>query len=145
MGFLTINYRDIYPHSLKLNKENTEDSEASFFALSVKIQNQVFHTSLYDKQDAFSFDIVNFPNLSGNIPKKTYPVVIAQVLRYANACMDYSHCVGHSKTLITKLRNQFYSGNILRRTFRTFCMKYKEKLQKFDISIGRITEDRFSQ
>ena len=60
---------EICTHS---HKENTEDSGASFLDQWIKVQNKVFHTSLYDKPDTFSFDIVNFPDLSGNIPKTSY-------------------------------------------------------------------------
>ena len=63
-----------------------------------------------------------------------YGVFIYQVLPYANACMDYRDCVGPSKTPIAKLRNQFYSGDILRKTFRKLDRKYQVKFEKFDIS-----------
>ena len=48
---------------------------------------------------------------------------ISQVLRYVNVCIDYDNFVGHSKTLIAKLRNQFYSGDTLK-TFRKFGRIY---------------------
>ena len=54
--------------------------------------------------------------------------------------MDNRHFVGRTKTLIAKFRNQFYSGDILRRIFRKFGRKYQEKLQKSVISTARITE-----
>ena len=57
-----------------------------------------------------------------------------KTLNMSNACMDYRDFVGHSKTFIAKHKNLFYSGNILRRTFRKFGRKYQEKLQKFNIS-----------
>ena len=39
----------------------------------------------YDKRDDFNFKIMNYPNLSGNVPKKPcYGVFISQLVRYAN-------------------------------------------------------------
>ena len=74
---------DIYPASLKLNKENTTNTTAIFLDLEINVENRMFITKLYDKRDAFNFEIVNFPNLSGNIPSKTsYGVFISQVIRY---------------------------------------------------------------
>ena len=86
-GLFDNNRGDIYPQSLKLNKKNIDDDEATFLNLSIKVKYKVFHASLYDKGDAFPFNIVNFHNLLDNIPKKTsYGVFISQVLSYANAC-----------------------------------------------------------
>ena len=40
---------------------------------------------LYDKRDYFNFKITNYPNRSGNVPKKPwYGVFISQLVRYAN-------------------------------------------------------------
>ena len=138
---------EIYPSSLKLNKENTEDSEATFLDLSIKVQNKMFHTTLYDKLDDFNFSVVNFPNLSGNIPKKTsYGVLISQILRYVSVCMDCRDFVLRSRCLILieKLRSQFYCRDLLMKTFRKFIRRYQEKLKKFDVPHEKMTEDLFS-
>ena len=70
------------------NKEKIDYDDATFLDLSIKVRNKVFHTSLYNKQDAFPFNIVNFPYLSGNLSNKTsYDVFIAQVLKFPNMPM----------------------------------------------------------
>ena len=39
----------------------------------------------YDKRVDFNFKIMNYPNLSGNLPKKPcYGIFISQLVRYAN-------------------------------------------------------------
>ena len=48
-GLFDNNRGDIYQQSLKLNKKHTEDSRASFLDLLIKVQNKVFHISLFDK------------------------------------------------------------------------------------------------
>ena len=135
---------DIYPESLKLNKENADDSHASFLDLNITVKNEIFHTSLYDKRDAFSFNIVNFPDLSGNIPKKSsYGVFISQLLRYAIACKDFKDFECRCKILIRKLMTQYYDVNILKKTFTKFGRKYQENMKKYDISCARIKEELF--
>ena len=60
---------DIYPIDLQLNKANTSDKEASFLDLHIKVIGSNIHTSIYDKRNAFGFPIVNFPWLSGDVPR----------------------------------------------------------------------------
>ena len=60
---------DIYPAELQLNKANTSDKETSFLDLNIKVIGSHIHTSVYDKRDDFGFPIVNFPWLSGDVPR----------------------------------------------------------------------------
>ena len=60
---------DIYPTELQLNKENTSDKETSFLDLNMKVIGSDVHTTVYDKRDNFGFPIVNFPWLSGDVPR----------------------------------------------------------------------------
>ncbi len=52
---------DIYPKELCVKQENTSPTSASYLDLQIDIENQPFHTKLYDKRDSFNFSIVNFP------------------------------------------------------------------------------------
>ena len=100
----------------------------------------------FNSSHASPFNIVNFPNLSGNIPQNTsYVVFICQILKYVNVCMSYRDVIVHSRNLILKLRNQFYRREVLITKFRKCNRKYQDKLQKFDISNTRIIEDLFCQ
>ena len=60
---------DIYPTELQFNKTNTSDKETSFLDLNIKIIGIDVHTNVYDKRDDFGFPIVNFPWLSGEVPR----------------------------------------------------------------------------
>ena len=51
----------IHPSELQLNKINTSDTEATFEVLHLSISNDIVSTTIYDKQDYFDFEIVNFP------------------------------------------------------------------------------------
>ena len=62
----------IYPAELQLNKANASDIEAAFLDLNLSIHNDTVSTKIYDKQDDFNFDIVNFPFLDGGVPLMVY-------------------------------------------------------------------------
>ena len=89
---------DIYPAELQLNKANASDKETSFLDLNIKVIGSDIHTSVYDKRDDFGFPIVNFPWLSGDVPRlPSYGIYISQLVRFARCCtsvLDF-----HSKNL----------------------------------------------
>ena len=78
---------DIYPAELRLNKANTSDKETSFLDLNIKVIGSDIRTSVHDKRDDFGFPIVNFPWLSGDVPRlPSYGIYISQLVRFARCC-----------------------------------------------------------
>ena len=72
----------IYPTELQLNKANSSDTEASFLDLNLSITNGIVSSKIYDKQDDFTFELVNFPFLDGDVPRSpSYGVYISQLIR----------------------------------------------------------------
>ena len=68
----------IYPTELQLNRANSSDTEEPFLDLNLCISNGTVSTKIYDKRDDFDFDIVNFPFLDGDVPRRTsYGVYIS--------------------------------------------------------------------
>ena len=52
--------------------------------LHLSILDGFVKTKIFDKQDDFDFDIVNFPILDGDVPhSKSYGVYISQLIRFA--------------------------------------------------------------
>ena len=77
----------IYSPELKLNKANTSDNEAPFLDLHLSIFNGFVSPKIYYKRDDFDFDIVNFPFLDGDVPRRpSYGVYISQLIRFARVC-----------------------------------------------------------
>ena len=76
---------DIDPTELQMNKaKNTSHKETSFLDLNIKVIGSDVLTSVYDKRDDFGFPIVNFPWLSGDVPRlPSYGVYISQLVRFA--------------------------------------------------------------
>ena len=60
----------IYPPELQLNKANATDTEAHVLDLHLSITNGFVSFKNYDKRDDFHFDIVNFPFLDGDVPRR---------------------------------------------------------------------------
>ena len=75
----------IYPAELQLNKANATDTEAAFLDLNlsilndiVSILNDIVSTKIYYKRDDYNFDIVNFPFIEGDVPRRpSYGVYIS--------------------------------------------------------------------
>ena len=80
--------KDIYPEELVVSETSESRNVVSYLDLLIEISNADFVCSVFDKRDAFDFDIVNFPDLSGNIPKApaygTY-TYISQLIKYSRA------------------------------------------------------------
>ena len=76
-----------YPPELQLNKATTSDTEAPFLDLHLSISNDVVSSKVYDKRDDFAFEIVNFPFLDWDVPRRpSYGVSISQLIRFARVC-----------------------------------------------------------
>ena len=63
------------------------DTEAYFLDLHLSISNGFVSSKVYDKRDDFDFDIINFPFLDGDVPRRpSYGVYISQLIRFAQVC-----------------------------------------------------------
>ena len=60
----------INPPELQLYKANTSDTEAPFLDLHLFISNGFVSSKIYDRHDDSDFDIVNFPSLDGDVPRR---------------------------------------------------------------------------
>ena len=74
----------LYPPELQLNKANTSDTEAPLLDLQLSISYGFVSCKIYDKRDDFDFDIVNFPFLDGDVPRRpSYGVIFSQLIKFA--------------------------------------------------------------
>ena len=123
---------DIYRRELQLNKANTFDKKTSFLDLNIKVVGNDIHTSVYDKRDYFGFPILNFPWLSGDVPRlPSYGIYISQFVRFTKCCTSIFDF--HSKNLhiTSKLLTQGYRYHKLRKTLGKFFRSFSELLSKF--------------
>ena len=73
----------IYPPELEIKEITATVSSASFLGLYLEFyDSDQFSTKIYDKRDDFNIKIINFPNISSNIPASpAYGVYISQLVR----------------------------------------------------------------
>ena len=126
----------IYPSELQLNKANTSDTEAPFLDLHLSISNGFVPSKIYDKRDDFDFDIVNFPFLDGDVPRRSsYGVYISQLIRFARVCSHVDYFNTHNKCLTAKLLKLGYRCHKLRKAFSKFYRRHYELISKFNVGL----------
>ena len=73
---------------------------------------------MYDKRDDFNFEIVNFPFRDGDVPRSpSYCVYISQLIGFARVISYVVDFNNKNKFLTSKLLNQGYRYNKLRKVF----------------------------
>ena len=130
----------IYLSELQLNKANTSENEAPFLDLHLSISNGFVSSKIYDKRDDFDFDIVNFPFLDGDVPRRpSYGVYISQLIRFARVCSHVDDFNTRNKCLTAKLLKQGYRYHKLRKAFSKFYRRHYELISKFNVGLFKIT------
>ena len=136
----------IYPPELQLSKANTSDTEAPFLDLHLSISNGFVSSKIYDKRDDFDFDIVNFPFLDGDVPRRpSYGVYISQLKRFARV---YSHVDDYNtrnKCLTAKLLKQGYRYHKLKKAFSKFYRRHYKLISKFNVGLKSILHQGLSE
>ena len=136
----------IYPTELQLNRANSSDTEAPFLDLNLCISNGTVSTKIYDKRDDFAFDIVNFPFLDGDVPRRTsYGVYISQLIRFARASSNLNDFNYRNKALTDKLLRQSYRYFKLRKAFSKFYRRHSALLEKYSVSLKTLLQQGISE
>ena len=136
----------IYPTELHLNRANSSDTEAPFLDLNLYISNGTVSTKIYDIWDDFDFDIVNFPFLDGDVPRRTsYGVYISQLIRFARASSNLNDFNYRNKVLTAKLLRQGYRYFKLRKAFSKFYHRHSALLEKYSIRLKTLLKQGISE
>ena len=136
----------IYPAELQLNKTNSSVTGAPFLDLNLSTYNGTVSTKICDKRDDFDFDIVNFPFLDGDVPRRTsYGVYISQLIRFARASSSVSDFSCRNKALTAKLLRQGYRYHKLRKTFSNFCRRHSGLVEKYNVSLRKLLQQGISE
>ena len=93
-------------------------------------------SNIYDKHDDFDFDIVKFPFLDGDVPRRPfYGVYISQLIRFARVCSHVNDFNTHDKYLTAELLKQGYRYHRLRKAFSKFYRRHNELVSKFNVGL----------
>ena len=129
-----------------MNKANISDTEAPFLDLHISVTNGFVSSKIYDKRDDFDFDIVNFPFLDGDVPRRaSYGVYISQLIRFARVCNHVADFNARIKCLTAKLLQQGYLYHKLRKTFSKFYRRYYELISKYNVGLKTLLNEGLSE
>ena len=118
-GHLNQHKEEIYPKQLVLNKENDGNQSTTFLDLHIQVQDRRFITKTYDKRDDFPFQIINYPDISGNIAETpSYGIIASQTIRNARNCLLWIDLKERLKELCQKLIKKGYEVYRMKQTLK---------------------------
>ena len=139
-GLMDSAMKEIYPKELELTSDETV-LQAHYLDLDLETKPGKIHYKLFDKRDTFGFEVVNFPDLSGNIPEKeSYSVFVSQLIRYARCCEYLEHFSERTKLLVRRLVSQGFKLRKLIRVFQKFVVDYYELLFKYGVPASDVCD-----
>lgn len=105
--------QSIYHNSLTLEQTSATDKQTVFLDLEITIKNQII-TSLYNKTDEYSFEIVRYPKYNTNMKRSiSWNCLNGEVLRIYRCCTETKTFMSRIKELRDKfIRNGFPSQEI---------------------------------
>ena len=114
--------------------------------MNLCISNGTVSTKIYDKRDDFDFDIVNFPFLDGDVPRRSsYGVYISQLIRFARASSNLNDFNNRNKALTAKLLRQGFRYFKLRKSFSKFYRRHSAFLAKYSVSLKTLLQQEISE
>ena len=103
-------------------------------------------SKIYDNRDDFDFDIINFPFLDGDVPRRpSYGVYISQLIRFARVCSHVDDFNTRNKCLTAKLLKQGYRDHKLRKAFSKFYRRNYEFISKFNVGLKSLLHQGLSE
>ena len=130
---------DIYPKELTLNQANKSNKHCPFLDLDLHICDNKLNTKIYDKRDDFSFPIVNYPFLDGDVPlAPSYGVYISQLVRFARVCNNVSDFNERNLFITGKLLHQGFRYHRLIKSFAKFYYRYLDLIRKYNTTCKRL-------
>ena len=114
--------------------------------LHLSISNGFVSSKIYDERDDIHFDIVNFPFLDGDFPRRPYyGVYISQLLRFARVCSHVDDFNTRNKCLTAKLLKQGYRNHKLRKAFSKFYRRHYELISEFNVGLKSLLQQSLSE
>ena len=95
----------------------------------MSILDRFISCKIYGKHNDFDFEIVNFPNLDGDVPC----VYISQLIRFARVSSHGTDFNTRNKLLSAKHLNQGYWYHRLRKAFSKFYIRHFDLVSPFSV------------
>ena len=100
---------------------------------------------IYGKRDDFDFEIVNFPNLDGDVPRRILGVYISQLIRFGRVSSHVTDFSTRNKLLTAKLLNHGYWYHIFRKAFSKFYRRRFDLVSKFSVGLKSLLQQGLSE
>ena len=135
-GYFDTVLNEIYPSELTLKNINTSTRKSNYLDLTISIVNGKFRYQLFDKRGEFPFKVINYPFISGNIPRiPSYGVYISQLIRFCYIFSESNNLVNALKELNKKLIDQGYLRTTLEHKFKVITNRYLHLWCKFGVDM----------
>ena len=124
---------------------NESNISAPFLDLDLSISNGIISSKIYHKRDDFNFDVVNYPNLDGDVLRATsYGLYISQLIRFARACSSVEDFHIRNRTITEKILKQGYRYNKLRKIFSKFYYRNLPLISKYKCNLKTLLRQGIS-
>ena len=112
----------------------------------MSITNAIASSKIYDTQDDFNFEIVNFPFLDGDVPPSpSYGVYISQLISFARVCSNFDDFNNRNLFLTAKLLKQGYRYHIILNAFSKFYHRHSDLIVKYNIGLKTLLQEGISE
>ena len=133
-------WNEIYPPEMQLEQTNIGNT-CTFLDLAISIINGRFTYKSYDKRKDFNFEIINYPDLSGNVPRgPSYGVFTSQLIRFTDVNSQLAHFQSDIKVLTDKLVKQNFKPTILKDKYTQFYNNNFIRWSKFGSDIQNMVD-----
>ena len=112
----------------------------------MSITNGIVSSKIYDKQDDFNFEIVNFPFLDGDVPRSpSYGVYMSQLIRFARVCSKVDDFNNKNLFLTAKLLKRGYRYHKIRKAFSKNYHRHSELIVKYITGLKTLLQQGISE
>ena len=119
-----------------INCTNVSPRKCHYLDMSISIYKGKFRVTLYDKRKDFSFNVISYPFLDGNIPTALlYGVFVSHLVRFVNVNSTFEGFKSDVASLVSKLVCQGFNLAALRKKFIKFYNCKLNLWSKFGLDI----------
>ena len=92
---------EIYPPVMELENTNLSPNKVNYLDMTISVFRGKYSYKSFDKRNDFGFEIINYPNIKGNIPRvPAYGIFVSQLVRFCTINKSVHH---FKKDLVTLL------------------------------------------
>ena len=131
----------IYPPSLPLEVTSTTNAKSNFLDLNIELKQGKAVTTLYNKVDAFNFEVIRMPHSSSEVHSRIgYNVFYGQLIRIARICSTAKELELKIQNLCDIFLAKGYDNYKLFQKAKQFSVYYKPMYLSFNISTKQMLQ-----